>query len=246
LLLSFSPPARLPPIHRRRHRPRRIAADSHRASLGSRSLVNTSASPHVKFQNLDLDAVRWTDGFWGQRFELCRQVTIPTMLEVMQKPDNSANFQNLAIAAGLAEGKFFGNHWSDGDCYKWIEAAAAVYCVTGDPELDRTMDHWIEVIAKAQAPDGYISTQIQLTDVPRWQDVKYHELYNMGHLLTAACIHHRATGKDNFLSIARKLGRLPVRRSSCRVPRNWPISASTRRTSWVRPNCTAPRAIPSI
>jgi uncharacterized protein len=182
------------------------AAGSHRASLGSRSLVNTSASPHVKFQNLDLDAVRWTGGFWGERFELCREVTIPTMLEVMQKPDNSANFQNLKIAAGLAEGKFFGNNWSDGDCYKWIEAAAAVYAVTGDPELDRTMDHWIEVIAKAQAPDGYISTQIQLTDVPRWQDVKYHELYNMGHLLTAACIHHRVTGKDNFLSVARKLG----------------------------------------
>jgi DUF1680 family protein len=27
----------------------------------------------------------------------------------------------------------------------------------------------------------------------------------MGHLLTAACIHHRATGKDSFLSVARKL-----------------------------------------
>jgi hypothetical protein len=182
------------------------AAGSHNASPGSRSLVNTSASPHVKFQNLDLDAVRWTDGFWGERFELCRQVTIPAMFEVMQKPDNSANFQNLKIAAGLAEGKFFGNNWSDGDCYKWIEAAAAVYFVTSDPELDRTMDQWIEVIAKAQAADGYISTQIQLTDVERWQEVKYHELYNMGHLLTAACIHHRATGKDNFLSIARKLG----------------------------------------
>jgi uncharacterized protein len=182
------------------------AAGAHRASLGSRSLVNTSASPHVKFQNLDLDAVRWTGGFWSQRFELCREVTIPTMLQVMQKPDNSANFQNLKVAAGLAEGKFFGNNWSDGDCYKWIEAAAAVYGVTGDPELDRTMDHWIDVIAKAQAPDGYISTQIQLTDVQRWQEVKYHELYNMGHLLTAACIHHRVTGKDNFLGVARKLG----------------------------------------
>ncbi|NIN10144.1 MAG: glycoside hydrolase family 127 protein, partial [Gemmatimonadales bacterium] len=32
------------------------------------------------------------------------------------------------------------------------------------------------------------------------------ELYNMGHLLAAACVHHRATGKDNFLCIARKLG----------------------------------------
>lgn len=137
----------------------------HGVLLGSRSVVNTSASPHVKFRNLDLGAVRWTSGFWGERFELCRQVTIPALFAVMQKPDNSANFQNLRIAARLAEGKFFGNHWSDGDCYKLIEAAAAVYGVTGDPELDRVMDQWIEVIAKAQDPDGYISTQIQLTDL---------------------------------------------------------------------------------
>ncbi len=33
-----------------------------------------------------------------------------------------------------------------------------------------------------------------------------HELYNMGHLMTAACIHHRVTGKDSFLKMARKTG----------------------------------------
>ena len=173
---------------------------------GGRSVVDTSASPHVKFHNVDMDAVRWTDGFWAERFELCRNVTIPALVQVMQKPDNSANFQNLRIAAGLAEGKFFGNDWGDGDCYKLLEAAAAVYCLTGDSEIDRQMDQWIEVIGKAQAPDGYISTQIQLTGRQRWQDLRYHELYNMGHLLTAACVHHRATGKDNFLHVARKLG----------------------------------------
>ena len=33
-----------------------------------------------------------------------------------------------------------------------------------------------------------------------------HELYNMGHLLTAASVHYRVTGQENFLDIARKLG----------------------------------------
>jgi DUF1680 family protein len=175
-------------------------------SAPSRSVVDTSASPHVKVRNVGLEAVRWTEGFWAERFELCRRVTVPALMEVMQKPDNSANFQNFRIAAGLAQGKFFGNNWGDGDCYKLIEAVAALYGVTRDPHLDRWMDQWIEVIGKAQAPDGYISTQIQLTDRGRWQDLHNHELYNMGHLLTAACVHHRATDKDNFLAVARKLG----------------------------------------
>jgi DUF1680 family protein len=39
----------------------------------------------------------------------------------------------------------------------------------------------------------------------RWQKRHHHELYNHGHLLTAACIHYRATGKANFLKIAEKL-----------------------------------------
>ena len=171
-----------------------------------RGVVDTSSSPHVKLRSVDLDAARWTDGFWADRFELCRRVIIPNMRRVMEMPNNSANFNNLQIAAGVKEGKFAGNNWSDGDCYKWLETVAHLYSITGEEELDRIMDETIEVIAKAQDPDGYISTQIQLTDKERWQDLRHHELYNMGHLLTAACIHHRATGKESFLDVARKLG----------------------------------------
>jgi DUF1680 family protein len=170
-----------------------------------KGVIETSRSPHVKIRAVDHDAVRWTEGFWAERFDLCRRTIVPNLHRVMMMPANSANFCNFQIAAGLRQGKFFGNDWGDGDCYKWIEAAAAVYHVTCDAELDRQMDELIAVIAKAQAPDGYISTQIQLTDRKRWQDLKFHELYNMGHLLTAACIHRRATGKDNFLAVARKL-----------------------------------------
>ena len=182
-----------------------FAGTAFRAFAGSKQIVNVSASPHVKFRTIGLDEARWTGGFWADRWEMDRRVTIPTMKQVMELPTNSATFHNLRVAAGEIQGKFFGNNWSDGDCYKWIEAAASIYALNHDPELDRQMDEVIAVIAKAQAPDGYISTQIQLTDKGRWTDLKHHELYNMGHLLTAACIHHRVTGKNNFLNIARKL-----------------------------------------
>lgn len=169
-------------------------------------VVNVASSPHVKFRTIGLDEARWTGGFWGKRWEQDCRVTVPTMKQAMELPTNSATFHNLRVAAGQVKGQFFGNNWSDGDCYKWIEAAASIHALTRDPELDRQMDEVIAVIASAQAPDGYISTQIQLTDKGRWQDLKYHELYNMGHLLTAACVHHRVTGKTNFLQVARALG----------------------------------------
>ncbi|NQT16471.1 MAG: glycoside hydrolase family 127 protein, partial [Planctomycetes bacterium] len=68
------------------------------------------------------------------------------------------------------------------------------------------MDEAIEVIGKVQEPDGYIWTRGAVEKRERFQHIHDHELYNMGHLMTAACIHHRVTGKDSFLKIARKTG----------------------------------------
>lgn len=181
-----------------------LAASLFNLPAATKAVVDTSKSPHVKFQPIDLDAARWTGGFWGERWEQDYRVTIPSMKQVLEYPTNSATFYNLRVAAGEIKGQFFGNAWGDGDCYKWIEAAASVYCLTHDAELDRQMDEVIAVIAKAQAADGYISTQIQLTDKGRWSNLNNHELYNMGHLLTAACVHYRVTGKTNFLNVAKK------------------------------------------
>ena len=125
----------------------------------------------------------------------------------MQLPDNAATFNDLRMAAGLApKGKPGGTKWSDGDCHKCIETMAHFFEVTGDEKLDRLMDEAIELVAKAQQPDGYLSSWVQLRGVDRWADLHNHELYNMGHLMTAACVHHRATGKDSYLKIATRVG----------------------------------------
>jgi DUF1680 family protein len=177
------------------------------AEAAERGVTNTSSSPHVKFRAVDLDDVRWTEGFWANKYALCRDVMIPTVEQSLQDPTNAAQLQNFLIAAGLEQGEHQGSHWSDGDCYKWLEALCYVYTDTKDERIDQKLDRWIEVIGKAQEPDGYISMNVQLKpQLDRWQSIRHHELYNMGHLMTAASIHHRATGKDNFLAIARKLG----------------------------------------
>ena len=117
-----------------------------------------------------------------------------------------ARLAYFRIAAGLEEGAHEGTNWSDGDCYKWLEAMAHVYGVTRDPELDRQMDEVIGWIAGAQEPDGYLNTQITLDPSKRrWQNVQDHELYNVGHCFSAAAEHYEATGKRSLLEVAVKL-----------------------------------------
>jgi DUF1680 family protein len=167
--------------------------------------TDTSLSPHVTMRSIGMRDVRWTDGLWAQRTTLCRQTMVPTVEGALHHPENAANLDNFLVAAGLQKGKHRGKDWGDGDCYKWLEALAHVYAMTGDRQTDALMDLWIDAIAKAQNPDGYLSTNIQLTDKQRFVRPNLHEMYNMGHLLTAACVHHRATGKTTFLAVARKL-----------------------------------------
>ena len=164
-------------------------------------------SPLVKLRAVPLTDVRWTDGFWGHRFDQCRRVVTPNLWRVMQLPDNAATFHDLRMAAGLApKGKPGGRRWGDGDCHKCIETMAHLFKITGDEKLDRLMDEAIDWVAKAQQPDGYLSSWVQLEGTDRWGDLNYHELYNMGHLMTAACVHHNATGKDSYLKIATRVG----------------------------------------
>jgi DUF1680 family protein len=181
-----------------------------RFALGQQhAIINNGQSPHSRLRSVDLSDVHWTDGVWKQKFDLVKDVTIPKMWEYFNTDyadEGGHHWINFRITAGLQEGPWKGRSWHDGDFYKWLESVAHVYMVTKDPQLDQQMDEVIEIIGKAQQPDGYLSTQIILQKWPRFQDIHHHELYNMGHLMTAACIHHRATGKDSFLKIARKVG----------------------------------------
>jgi len=164
-------------------------------------------SPHLKLRPADPDSVRWEGGFWGKRFDLCDETVLPSIWRVMQLPDNAATFRDIRMAAGLLPpGKPGGTKWSDGDCHKCIETMAHLYAVTKEERLEHWMDEAIAWVAKAQRPDGYLSSWVQLTGVDRWDDLNNHELYNMGHLMTAASVHHRVTGKDNYLQVAIRTG----------------------------------------
>ena len=184
-------------------------------SAGERGLVDTAKSPSAAMYMTDLGDVRWTGGLWGGRFETCRTTMIPHMWELFQNDADSHAWDNFLLAAGLdtrtAEAHK-GPPFADGDFFKWFEAVAQVYAITRDPELDRLMDRIIEVTAKAQREDGYFGTATVLAQrrgdkaTVEFQDREHFETYNLGHLMTAACVHYRATGKTSMLALGRKAG----------------------------------------
>jgi DUF1680 family protein len=172
--------------------------------------ASEAASPHAVARPLSLEDVDWTEGFWANRFDVNRQKSLPAMWAIMKGTEYKPFLQHFLIAAGEAEGRYRGAQWNDGDFYKFLEAVTATYAVTGDSQLPPILDESIVAIARAQRADGYIHTPVRIANrngdatVKPFQDRHNFEMYNMGHLITAACLHHRVTGKDDFLNVARK------------------------------------------
>lgn len=172
--------------------------------MKSRGIVNSIKSPFVKLQPINIGDCQWTTGFWADKFKVCEDAMLPYMEEVLCGDIGHA-LNNFKIAAGMKEGEHKGMFWHDGDFYKWMEAATYVYAQNRDEALLKKLDEYIEIIGKAQEEDGYLQTQIQLReDADRYENRKYHEMYNNGHLFISACIHHKVTGQSNFLDIAIK------------------------------------------
>jgi DUF1680 family protein len=173
-------------------------------------IVDTTASRAGAVRSVGLDEVRWTAGFWAERFATCRDKSIPAMWEIMRGDQHKPFLQHFEIAAGKRDGEYHGAPWNDGDFYKFLEGVTAVWAVTRDPDLEKILDQSIAAIGRAQRDDGYIHTPVLVAhrngrlDVKPFADRADFEMYNMGHLLTAACLHHRVTGRDDFLAIARK------------------------------------------
>lgn len=167
-------------------------------------------SPHAVAHPLPLADVKWTDGFWANRFDVNRQRSIPAMWEIMRGTEHKPFLVHFQIAAGDVEGDYHGAQWNDGDFYKFLEGVTATYAVTDDPKLLAILDQSIDAIARAQRADGYLHTPVLIRQrhgdqtAQPFQDRHNFEMYNMGHLITAACLHYQVTGDDKFLNVARK------------------------------------------
>ena len=122
-------------------------------------LTDTTRSPYAKVHALDGMKVKWTGGLWKERFDTCANSTVPQLKHMFDSKDISHVVENFKICAGDAQGDFDGTVFGDGDFYKWMESAIYTAYQTDNQLLKDEIEKYIDLIGRAQQPDGYLSTK---------------------------------------------------------------------------------------
>ena len=162
-------------------------------------------------KEISLNQVKIEDGFWSQMQDLVTNVVIPFQERVLndEEPgvEKSHAIDNFRIAAGLAEGEFYGMVFQDSDVAKWLEGVAYSLVIKPDAELEARADAIIDIVAQAQQEDGYLNTYFTIKEPEhRWQNLlECHELYCAGHMMEAAAAYYEATGKDKLLHVMERM-----------------------------------------
>ena len=116
----------------------------------------------MRSNSLDIKNISIHDPFWSRHVDLVRNAIIPYQWEAMNDriPDAESShcLENFKIAAGRAEGAFYGAVFQDTDVAKWLEAVGFSLACYPDEALEKTADEVIDLIADAQCEDGYINT----------------------------------------------------------------------------------------
>src|SRR5665647_1637385 len=166
------------------------------------------SSPQLEAQNalqkmepVNFSQVEIQDNFWKPIINKVSTVTIPVCIEQTEvKTPRIRNFEKVAAKKGE---KHEGIYFDDSDVYKALEAIA--YSLKNQPNatLEKKADEWIDKIAAAQLPDGYLNTYYTLSGIDkRWTDMEKHEDYCAGHLIEAAVAYYNTTGKRKLLDVA--------------------------------------------
>ena len=157
----------------------------------------------VKIEPINFSKVTVTDAFWKPKMDLVATKTLAAC--IYQTEENTGRIRNFEKAARNKGEKHEGIFFDDSDVYKAIEAMAYAIKTSKDKALEAKADEWIDKIAAAQLPDGYLNTFYTLTGLDkRWSDMSMHEDYCGGHMIEAAVAYYDATGKRKFLDVVIK------------------------------------------
>jgi DUF1680 family protein len=164
--------------------------------------IEAQNSP-IKIEPVNFSKVNVTDAFWKPKMDLVATKTLAACIyQTEEKTGRIRNFEKVARGKGE---KHEGIFYDDSDVFKAIEAMSYAIKTNKDSKLEAKADEWIEKIASAQLPDGYLNTYYTLTGLDkRWTDMSMHEDYNAGHMIEAAVAYYDATGKRKFLDVVIK------------------------------------------
>ena len=157
-----------------------------------------------QLEPVNFSKVHITDQFWKPRIDKVTTVTIPVCIyQTEVKTPRIRNFQKVARKKGE---KHEGLYYDDSDVFKALEAMAYALQNGMDTALEHKIDEWVDIIADAQLPDGYLNTFFTLNDLSkRWTEIEKHEDYNAGHLIEAAVAYYNVSGKRKLLDVAIRL-----------------------------------------
>lgn len=167
-----------------------------------------------RLYSVNLKKIKIKDTFWSKHVDLVKNEILPYQWNAMNDriPDAEPShcLENFAIAAGRKQGEFYGAVFQDTDIAKWLEAVGFTLAANDLPELEKTADEVIDLLAEAQQEDGYMDTYFIIKEPERrWKDLcEGHELYTAGHMMEAAVAYYLGTGKRKFLDIVIKLADL--------------------------------------
>lgn len=167
-----------------------------------------------KAKTVELKNIKICDGFWDKYRKLVKEEILDYQWDAMNDRIEGAAkshcIENFRIAAGESRGEFYGAVFQDSDAAKWLEAAAYSLAEHPDEELEKRADGLIDLIGRAQRPDGYFNTYFILKEPEkRFTNLREgHELYTLGHMIEAAVAYCQSTGKRKFLDIVRRMADL--------------------------------------
>lgn len=154
----------------------------------------------MKCKNLTYDKVDLTKGFWKEKQDLIRNVTVHNVYKRFSETGRFA-----AMKLNWKEGEPNCPHvfW-DSDVAKWVEGVAYLLKKQRDPVLEAIIDEIADDIERGRSKDGYFNSYY-LTIEPenRFTVRSKHELYCLGHLIEGAIAYEQATGKGKLLSLMR-------------------------------------------
>ena len=167
--------------------------------------------------SIPLSNIRIDDNFWNKYVKLVKEVIIPYQWDILNDRvdgvETSHCIENFRIAAGEKQGEYHGAVFQDTDVAKWLEAVGFALSAERDEKLEALADETIELIGRAQQPDGYLNTYYTIKEPGmRWTNLtEGHELYTAGHMIEAAVAYYEATGKRKMLDIVCRLADLICR-----------------------------------